>query len=65
MPNGFRAEAHFDRRVPPPLPDLVPGDDVLLEFSTYDLSRPRILRIRPAPRDGFPESGLRPGPDGA
>ncbi|MBU6300963.1 MAG: translation initiation factor IF-1 [Verrucomicrobia bacterium] len=43
MPNGFRAEAHPDKSCRADPPVLVVGDPVYLEFSTYDLSNPRII----------------------
>ena len=48
MPNGFRADAHPDKTVLDDPPALVVGEAVYLEFSTYDLSNPRIVRPEPA-----------------
>lgn len=44
MPNGFRAEAHLDKSLRAEPPVLAVGAPVYLEFSTYDLSNPRLVR---------------------
>lgn len=43
MPNGFRADAHLDKTCRENPPPLVVGETIHLEFSTYDLTNPRII----------------------
>ena len=48
MANGYVTGAHLDRalRATTPLPSLVPGDEVLVEFSPYEMTQARIVRFR-------------------
>ena len=43
MANGYRANAHLDKTLRDAPPHFEVGARVHLEFSTYDLSNPRVI----------------------
>ena len=45
MPNGYRVDAHLDRSLRHAPPPFEVGAPVYLEFSTYDLSNPRVIGV--------------------
>jgi len=45
MPNGYRADAHLDKTLRDAPPHFEVGARVYLEFSTYDLSNPRVIGV--------------------
>jgi len=45
MANGYRADAHLDKTLRNAPPYLEVGARVHLEFSTYDLSNPRVIGV--------------------
>jgi hypothetical protein len=52
MPNGYCTDAHPDKSVRRDPPVLEVGGSVFLEFSTYDLANPRIIRPDGGQSDG-------------
>ena len=59
LPNGHEVLAHASGKIRKNFIRILPGDKVLVELSTYDLTRGRItyrfclLYTSPSPRDGL------------